>query len=220
MSLNIEQARFNMVEQQVRTWDVLDTSVLDVLKTVPREDFVPSKYRRLAFSDLRIPLAMQQVMMKPVEEGRMLQSLQLQAGQSVLEVGTGSGFIAACLSALGGDVLSIELYPELAETAANRLDRLGFDQVKVECADLLSESFRPDQRFDRIVVTASAASIPERIFDWVSPGGRLFAVRGSSPAMEAVCLQQDAEARWLTDSLFETDLPRLVGAEDPPVFDF
>jgi len=216
----MEHARFNMVEQQVRTWDVLDASVLDVLKTVPREDFVPSRYRRLAFADFRVPLAMQQVMMKPVEEGRMLQSLQIQEGQSVLEVGTGSGFVSACLAALGADVLSIDLHPELAETAASRLERLGYEGIKVACADLLSETFNPDQQFDRILVTASAMKIPERLLDWVAPGGRLFAVRGSSPAMEAVCLQRDAATGWLTDSLFETDLPRLVGAEDQPVFDF
>ncbi len=220
MSLNIEHARFNMVEQQIRTWDVLDANVLEVLKSVPREDFVPARYRRLAFADLRIPLAMKQVMMKPVEEGRMLQSLQIQAGQSVLEIGTGSGFVSACLAALGGDVVSIDLYPELVETAANRLQRLGYEAVNVQCADLLSESFDPGQTFDRIVLTASAADIPKRLLDWVAPGGRLFAVRGSSPAMEAVCLQHDGAEGWLTESLFETDLPRLVGAEDQPVFDF
>jgi protein-L-isoaspartate(D-aspartate) O-methyltransferase len=209
-----------MIEQQVRTWDVLDSAVLEVLKTVPREDFVPSRYRRLAFSDMRIPLAMQQVMMKPVEEGRMLQSLDIRQGQSILEIGTGSGFVTACLAALGGQVMSIDLHPELADTAASRLDRLGFGTVSVECADLFAETFNPGRQFDRIVVTASAANIPKKLLDWVAPHGRLFCVRGHSPAMEAVCLHLDTPESWVTKSLFETDLPRLIGAEDRPVFDF
>ena len=220
MSLNIEQARFNMIEQQVRTWEVLDLRVLDVLGSVLREDYVPSRYRRMAFTDLRLPLAMGQVMMKPVEEGRMLQALAVEPGQSVLEIGTGSGFTAACLAALGGQVLSVDLYPELADSAAARLDRLGVKQVEVRCADVLAADFEPGRRFDRVVVTGSAAAIPARVQDWVSAGGRLFFVRGSSPAMEAVVLQRGADGAWITESLFETDLPRLVGAEDVPVFEF
>lgn len=220
MALNIEQARFNMIEQQVRTWDVLDTGVLDVLRTVPREDFVPSRYRRLAFADLRLPLAMQQVMMKPVEEGRMLQALAMEPGQSVLEIGTGTGFTAACLAALGGRVLSIDIHAELAESAAARLERLGIADVEVRPGDVFDERFDPGRSFDRVVVTGSAAQVPARLRDWVSPGGRLFVVRGFSPAMEAVCLARDGQDRWTTQSLFETDLPRLIGAEDHPVFEF
>lgn len=220
MALDIEQARFNMIEQQVRTWDVLDERVLEVLREVPREDFAPARYRRMAFADLRLPLAMGQVMMKPVEEGRMLQALAVEPGHRVLEIGTGSGFTAACLSALGGQVSSVELYPELAEPAAARLKRLGYDAVEVIGADALGREFEPAGPFDRVVVTASMAGIPDRMLDWVAPGGRLFAVRGHSPAMEAVCLVREAASGWRTDSLFETDLPRLVGAEDAPVFDF
>ncbi len=220
MSLNIEQARFNMIEQQVRTWDVLDHAVLDVMGTVPREDFVPSRYRRMAFTDIRVPLDQQQVMMKPVEEGRMLQSLAMQGGLSVLEVGTGSGFAAACLAALGGRVLSIEIHRELAESAAARLDRLGVEAVEVRCADVFDPGFDPGRSFDRIVVTGSADEVPARLLEWVRPGGRLFAVRGRSPAMEAVCLRRADDGAWQTDSLFETDLPRLVGAEDRPRFEF
>jgi protein-L-isoaspartate(D-aspartate) O-methyltransferase len=220
MALNMEQARFNMIEQQIRTWDVLDSAVLDVLGSVPREDFVPSRHRRMAFADLRIPLAMQQVMMKPVEEGRMLQALALEAGQSVLEIGTGTGFTAACLAALGGQVLSVEIHAELADTASARLERLSIAGVEIRRGDALSEEFDPGRSFDRVVVTGSAARVPERFLEWVSPGGRLFLVRGFSPAMEAVCLHRNQQSEWTTDSLFETDLPRLVGAEDRPVFQF
>ena len=219
MTTNIEQARFNMVEQQVRTWEVLDPRVLDVLRDVPREDFVPARYRKLAFADLRIPLSQGQVMMKPLEEGRMLQALDVQPGQRVLEVGTGSGFVAACLSALGADVLSIDLHAELADSARSRLGRLNVERVNVECADALGD-FEPETTFDRVVVTASACEVPTRFRDWVRTGGLLFAVRGNSPAMEAVCLQRLDADRWHPDSLFETDLPRLIGAEDQPTFEF
>ncbi len=219
MSINLEQARYNMVEQQVRTWDVLDPAVLDTLREVPREDFAPARYRRLAFSDLRIPLPNEQVMMKPVEEGRMLQSLQVAPGNRVLEIGTGSGFIAACLAHLGAEVTSVEIHSDLADRARIKLERVGVDRVKVICADALGD-YSPDDLFDVVVVTSSAACIPERFFEWIGPGGRLFAVRGHSPAMEAVCLTRLAQGHWHTDSLFETDLPRLVGAEDKPVFEF
>lgn len=219
MSINLEQARFNMVEQQVRTWDVLDPAVLDTLREVPREDFVPGRYRRLAFSDLRIPLPNGEVMMKPLEEGRMLQALQIEPGQRVLEIGTGSGFTAACLSRLGAEVVSVEIHRDLADGARSRLEREQVEGVEVVCADALGD-YTPQTSFDALVVTASIAEVPERFLDWVVDGGRLFAIRGFSPAMEAVCLTRATSGRWHTDSLFETDLPRLVGAEDKPVFEF
>ncbi len=219
MSLNLEQARFNMVEQQVRTWEVLDPAVLDVLGKVPREDFVPSRYRKMAFADLRIPIGHGQVMMKPLEEGRMLQSLEIQPGQRILEVGTGSGFTAACMSELGGVVTSLDIHPELSESAAARFRRLGFDGIETVVADALSD-YEPSSSFDIVAVTASVKAVPQRFLDWVDSGGRLFAVRGASPAMEAVCLHQIGSGRWHPDSLFETDLPRLIGAEDQPTFEF
>ncbi len=218
MALNLDQARFNMIEQQVRTWDVLDGRVLDVLRDVPREDFVPVRYRKLAFADLRIPLGHGQVMMKPVEEGRMLQALDVQPGEQVLEIGTGSGFVTACLSALGARVTSVEIIGELADAAAVRLDRLGFGSVKAMCADGLDElELDP---FDALVVTASCVELPSALLSKVKVGGRLFGIRGHEPAMEAVCLRQLGPDRWLPESLFETDLPRLVGAEDKPIFEF
>ena len=150
----------------------------------------------------------------------MLQALAVAPGHAVLEIGTGSGFTAACLSALGAQVTSVDRYPELADTAATRLTRLGFGAVEVLGADCLAQGFMAARRFDRVVVTASLAEIPDLWLDWVAPGGRLFAVRGHAPAMEAVCLMRGEAGGWRSDSLFETDLPRLVGAEDAPVFDF
>lgn len=219
MSLNLEQARSNMIEQQVRTWEVLDPRVLDALSEVPREDFVPSDHRRLAFADLRIPLGHGQVMMKPIEEGRMLQALDLEAGERVLEIGTGSGFIAACLAHLGASVVSLEIVEELAERAGRRLEQAGTANVEVLCTDALSD-YQPREPFDAVLVTGSAAEVPERLRQWVRPGGRLFAVRGFSPAMEAICMKRTDADHWQVDSLFDTDLPRLIGAEDKPQFEF
>lgn len=219
MSLNLEQARFNMVEQQIRTWDVLDHRVLDVLRDVPREDFVPSRYRKLAFADLRIPLGQDQVMMKPLEEGRMLQSLMIEPGQRVLEIGTGSGFVAACLARLGADVVTVDIHAELADSARSRLNRLGFESVSVLSGDALGD-FSPDGEFDVVVVTGSSMAVPERFEQWVRPNGGLFVVRGKSPAMEAVYVSRMGSDRWHAESLFETDLPRLIGAEDELEFDF
>ncbi|NBB93890.1 MAG: methyltransferase domain-containing protein [Gammaproteobacteria bacterium] len=219
MSLNLEQARINMVEQQVRTWEVLDPQVLEALREVPREDFAPSDYRRMAFSDLRIPLGQGQVMMKPIEEGRMLQTLEVQPGHRVLEIGTGSGFTAACFAHLGASVLSIDIVEAFTERAQRRLKRLSIDSVEVRHADALSD-FEPGEQFDAIAITGSAAQVPERVLRWVKPGGRVFAVRGYSPVMEAVTLTRSEHDHWRTESLFDTDLPRLAGAEDRPQFEF
>ncbi len=219
MSLNLEQARFNMVEQQVRTWEVLDQRVLDVLRSVPREDFVPSRYRKMAFADLRLPIGEGEVMMKPLEEGRLLQSLSIEPGEQVLEIGTGSGFLAACLAALGGQVKSLEIQASLAESARARLDRSGFSAIDIDCADALDTAL-PQRAFDVVVLTASVPDVPDTLLSAVAEGGRLFAVRGRSPAMEAVCLTRLAGGRWHVESLFETDLPRLRGGEDLPTFDF
>ena len=219
MALNIEQARFNMVEQQVRTWEVLDPRVLDVLKTVPREDFVPTRYRKMAFADLRLPIGEGEVMMKPLEEGRLLQALALEPGQRVLEIGSGSGFLTACLAALGGEVLSLEIHARLHEQAAASLRRAEIAGPELRCADALSFPLE-SEAFDVVVITASVPVVPEHFLKSVAPSGRLFAVRGQGPAMEAVCLSRLASGRWHVDSLFETDLPRLRGAEDRPTFDF
>jgi protein-L-isoaspartate(D-aspartate) O-methyltransferase len=218
-TVNLEHARSNMIEQQVRTWEVLDARVLDVLRSVPREDYTPATHRKLAFSDLRIPLEGGQVMMKPIEEGRCLQSLALEGGEQVLEVGTGSGFLTACLAALGAEVVSLEIVPVLAEQARRALDAHGVQGVEVQQADVLTSDFE-EGRFDAIVVTASVSSIPESFGTWLKPGGRMFIVRGTSPAMEALRVERTAGGRLAEESLFDTDLPRLTGAEDVPTFEF
>ncbi|MFU8877217.1 MAG: protein-L-isoaspartate O-methyltransferase family protein [Wenzhouxiangellaceae bacterium] len=208
-----------MIKQQLRTWEVLDSRVLEVLETTPRELFVPARHRRLAFSDLRIPLGHEQTMMKPNEEGRALQSLALSGTEHVLEVGTGSGFLTACLARLAGKVTSIEIIEELAELAGDNLEQVDSAGIELLTGDVFEQSFA-QQSFDAILVSSSVPTVPENLSAWLKPGGRMFIVRGHSPAMEALLIRRSESGRLAEESLFDTDLPRLVGAEDQPVFEF
>lgn len=216
MSLNVERARFNMIEQQVRPWDVLDARVLAVLSEVRREDFVSAEHCQLAFADLELPLAHGEFMMKPVIEGRILQALEVRAGDSVLEIGTGSGFLTACLARLGSDVLSVEQHADLAATARERLQRDGIGNAKVEVAEAVRE-FQPGREFDVVVLTGAVHTLPERFKSWLKPGGRLFAVIGESPVQQAIVFTRDGTTLRET-SLFETDLAYLTNAAPPKRF--
>lgn len=220
MTIDYARARELMVEQQVRPWDVLDMAVLDVVGRVPREAFVPEAHRALAYADLELPLGHGASMMKPVVEGRMLQALQLQSGDSVLEVGTGSGYTAACLGALAREVVSLELVPELAAAARARLDATGLgSNIRIEVADALQ--YAGERQFDAVCVTAAVTEVPARFLQWLRPGGRLFVVRGQAPAMEAVrMVRGEAVNAAATQSLFETELGYLHGAEPVPQFLF
>ena len=217
--MNFEQARFNMVEQQIRPWEVLDSRVLSLLEKIHREDFVPVRYRKLAFADLSIPLDCGQVMMRPKIEARMLQALEIDADETVLEIGTGSGFITACLAGLAKRVVSVEIFAELHEEAAVKLKDKNIGNVELFVGDVMS-GWQPEQAHDVVVVTGSVAEVPEAFLGWVNPGGRLFVVSGESPAMVARLLKRLGATEWTEESLFETDLPRLVNAERPPEFEF
>lgn len=218
MTIDYSQAREVMVEQQVRPWDVLDLRVLEALSTVQREDFVPVEHRRLAYADLEIPLGHGQRMMKPVVEGRTLQGLALQAGDEVLEVGTGSGYLSACMGLLARDVLSLEIRPALAARARAQLDASGHgSNVRVEVVDALQ--YQTERRFDAICVTAAVDVIPPQFLQWLRPQGRLFVIQGRSPVMEAVLVRNQVDGPRV-ESLFETDLPYLVGAAPAPRFVF
>ena len=219
MNMNFERARFNMVEQQVRPWDVLDGRILEQMESIQREDFVPVRYRKLAFADLSIPLPHGEIMMRPKVEGRMLQALALGEDDTALEIGTGSGYITACLAGLCKHVVSVEYHEDLQAEAAVRLAEKGIKNVELFHGDVMS-GWQPEQAHDVVVVTGSVPVVPESFRGWVNPGVRLFAVTGESPAMEAKLFTRVGFSDWREESLFETDLPRLVNAEPPPAFEF
>lgn len=217
MSMNLELARDNMVENQIRPWEVLDARVLEVLGRLRREDFVPERFRGMAFVDVELPLGHGEVMMKPVIEGRVLQALALENGHRVLEIGTGSGFLTACLASLAADVVSIEQHADLAHSARDKLAAAGISNARVEVADALLD-FDPGARFDAVVLTGAVFALPDRVRQWVKPGGQLLAITGESPAMQALLHTRIDETHWQTSSLFETDLPYLTHASPPQRF--
>lgn len=216
-TMDYTKARETMVEQQVRPWDVLDVRVLDVLVRLPREAFVAETHRPLAYADIELPLGHGERMMKPVVEGRTLQALELDAGDEVLEIGTGSGFLSACLGMLARDVVSLERHPDFVELARARLQSQGIANVAVEVADVMA--WNTDRRFDAICVTGAVAAVPSRFLQWLRPGGRMFVIRGNPPVLDAALLRQDVNG-IRSESLFETDLPYLVGAAPVPAFVF
>jgi protein-L-isoaspartate(D-aspartate) O-methyltransferase len=222
ITIDYAKARETMVEQQVRPWDVLDPRVLDVLATVPREAFVADAHRNLAYTDISLPLAHGQFMMKPVLEGRTLQSLAVDPTDDVLEIGTGSGYLTACLGRLAREVVSLEIHADLAATARARLAAQNVLNAQVIQADALNYS--TDRRFNAICVTGAVYQIPQQWLQWLQPGGRLFVMRGRSPAMEGIVVTASAERNEVNasriQSLFETDLPYLEGAAPAPAFEF
>jgi protein-L-isoaspartate(D-aspartate) O-methyltransferase len=218
MTIDYAKAREFMVEQQVRPWDVLDPRVLDALATIPRDAFVPAAHRALAYADLALPLDHGEVMMKPVVEGRMLQALALDPGDEVLEIGTGSGFVTACLGRLAREVVSLDLHADFTAAARARLDDTGLGgNVRLETGDALH--WNTDRRFDAVCVTGAVDSLPPRFLEWLRPDGRLFVVRGRAPVMEAVLVRNGVNAPRI-ESLFETELPYLAGAAPVPAFTF
>lgn len=214
-AFNYDRARELMVEQQIRPWDVLDPRVLEVLATLPREAFVDDVHKPLAYADLALPLAHGEVMNKPVFQGRALEALRPAEGESILEIGSGSGYLSACLGRLCREVVGIERHPDLAAKAQQRVQAQAVTNVRIEAADaMLAE---PGRQFDAICVGAAVDSIPERFLQWLRPGGRMFIVRGRAPAMEAVLVHADVNGPRV-ESLFETELPYLAGAAPVPEF--
>ena len=211
-------ARRQMVDQQVRTWDVLEEAVLEVMQRVPREAFVPPAYRQLAYADTAIPLGHEQHMLRPMIDGRVLQALRLQPTDTVLEIGTGSGFLAACMGGLAENIHSVEIYPDLACNAANSLRRAGCSNVRVEASDGFSLVAEPC--YDAIALTGSLPVYDARFEKALRPGGRLFAVVGWGPAMTAHLITRTNAGDVLRENLFETQIDPLIHAAEPSGFIF
>ena len=217
--LNFEAARKLMVECQIRTWEVFDPQVLDLMERSPREDFVPAAYRKLAYADLNIPLSQAQVMMPPKMEARLLQALDIQPTDKILEVGTGSGYLTWLLANLGREVISVEIDPALSAQAEKTLAAHGIKNVTLEVGDA-ARDWDQHAPYDVILITGSLPLFPQAYQDSLAVGGRLVAVVGVSPTMDVVRVRRTAENAYLRESLFETDLPPLQNAPAPARFVF
>lgn len=217
--MDMERARFNMVEQQVRPWDVLDQRVLDLLGSVPREAFVPDTYRELAFADLELPIGHDQVMLPPRTQARALQSLDVRAADRVLELGTGSGYLTALLARLAHHVYSVEILPELAELASRNLTAIGVTNATVETGDAAA-GWPRHAPYDVILVGGAMASVPDSLREQLRTGGRMFVVAGDEPVMEARLITRVGENQWTDEALFETRIPPLANVPEPSRFVF
>jgi protein-L-isoaspartate(D-aspartate) O-methyltransferase len=220
--MDIEQARFNMIEQQIRPWDVLDVDVLRVIEDTPRELYVPALHRKLAFSDLEIPLDHGQFMMSPKLEARMLQALQIQADDEILEIGTGSGFMTACLAKLGKHVETIEYYDDLSKHAQQTLQQQNINNINFMVGDILDESFFSSQinkQYDAIAITASMPNYNDMFEHLLKENGRMFVVAGKAPVMQAKIISRIGNHGLNQVNLFETDLPPLIGMSAQQVFE-
>jgi protein-L-isoaspartate(D-aspartate) O-methyltransferase len=217
--IDFDQARYNMIEQQIRPWEVLDQSVLDAIAIVPREDYVPMQYINLAFTDMEIPLGHSETMMSPKLEARMLQALAVEPNDTVLEVGTGSGYVTALLAELGRHVYSVDINQDLSEAARRKLTDHEVINVTLEVGDA-AQGWDRHGPYDVIAITGSMPVLPATFEQSLKVGGRLFAVIGDSPVMEATLITRLGENEFRREMLFETDLPPLKNAPQPNRFQF
>ncbi|HEY9198844.1 MAG TPA: protein-L-isoaspartate O-methyltransferase [Gammaproteobacteria bacterium] len=217
----MERARFNMIEQQIRPWDVLDQRVLDVLAATPREAFVPEQYRStLAFSDISLPLGHDQYMLPPKLEGRLLQSLALRPTDKVLEIGTGSGYLTACLARLADHVVSVDIFADFKHAAERALAAQGIGNVDIKVEDAAA-GWGAEGQFDAIAVTGSVPVLEHQGFHrGLTMGGRLFVILGTPPIMEALLITRIGPDQWAQESLFDTMIPPLLNVSAPARFRF
>lgn len=217
--MNFEEARFNMVEQQVRPWDVLNPDVLSVMGEVPRENFVPAQYRNMAYSDCGVPIGNHHEMMKPVLVGRLLQAVNIQPDDIVLEVGTGTGYLTACLAKLAAYVYSVDINEDFLPQAQRNLISMEIDNVTLQTGDA-SSGWAERPEYDVIVLTGSVPEVPESYKNSLEVGGRLFAVCGAAPVMEARLITRVSEYDWSEENILETYLPPLENSSKKPEFEF
>ena len=217
--MNVEQARFNMIEQQIRPWDVLDPEVLQLLSLVHREDFVPQALRQHAFSDTELPLKPGRRALQPKVEARLVQEMQLRPTDRVLELGTGNGYMTALMAHQAESVLSLEPDAELADAARARLRRLGLSRAEVQ-ASALMQGAAARGPFDAIVLTGSVPEVPASLLAQLKPGGRLLAIVGQEPVMQAVLIRMTQGGQTSRTELFDTVAQRLPGAVEPSSFAF
>ena len=217
--MDIEQARFNMIEQQIRPWDVLDPTVLSLLALVRREDFVPPAYKALAFVDTEVPLPGGQFMLAPRVEARLLQELTVHKHERVLEVGAGSGYMAALLAYRAQHVITLEIVPELARMAGANLRRAAVMNASVKQADG-ARGLSAEGPFDVILLSGSVAEVPQALLAQLKVGGRLAAIVGQQPVMRATLVTRSSEHGFASVELFDTVAPRLQGFGEPPRFHF
>lgn len=217
--MDLNQARFNMIEQQIRPWEVLDPQVLELLSVVRREDFVPLAHQALAFVDMEIPLGRGQVMLAPRVQARLLQEMALQKTDKVLEVGTGSGFMAALLAHQAASVLSLEVDAGLAAQAQKNLDKAGVNNVIVRNADG-SQGAAADGPFDAILLSGSVAEVPQALLAQLKVGGRLVAIVGDEPMMRATVVTRTSDTAYTTTQPWDVNAARLAGFAEPSRFAF
>ncbi len=215
--IDFEQARLNMIEQQIRTWEVLDQSVLDLINEIHREDFVPDNYKQLALADINIPLANEQLMMTPKMEARLLQAAAIDRGDKVLEIGTGSGYLTALTASKAKAVDTIDIFPDFVKEAEVKLKNYQLDNVKFFTGDALS-NWQGEAPYNAVIVTGSMPELDQNFQAQLIVGGRMIVIVGPAPAMEARLVTRVSENAWSTEVLFETDLPALIGADLPASF--
>ena len=217
--MDVERAKFNMVEQQIRPWNVLNQQVLETMTTVPRENFVPAQYRNLAFADINIPIGDGQVMMQPKVEAKLLQALDLQSSDTVLQIGTGTGFTTALLATLGQRVESVEIRDQFVSFSRDNLSRNCIDNVEVVHGDA-SHGWSSGTVYDCIFISGSVIDLPDSYRHMLAVGGRLVAIVGEDPVMNAIVIKQSEQSIWETTHLFETQLPALNNIKQPDRFVF
>ena len=217
--MNTEQARFNMIEQQIRPWEVLDPRVLELLPTVPREEFVPVEHRALAFIDIHIPLGHGQVMMQPKQEARLLQEIAITSKDRVLEIGTGSGYMTALLASLAREVDTVEMFADFLTSANKKLADHGLHNINYFEGDA-ANGWQSDRPYDAIMLTGSVPILSDNFVRSLNPGGRMVAIVGQNPIMEAVLIEKMSDGSTRQTSLFDTSLPPLINAQTPSSFIF